>query len=168
MLKAMGCGVVLSMVVLGAGGVTGPVRSELEQLPVLPEARTRRPPADWLVTPLGDKAGVYRGRDARELVLNNGLISRTWRLSPNAATVAFDNLMTEQSLLRGVKPEALLQVDGAQVVVGGLSGQPNYAYLKPEWLDAMRSDPAAFQFTGFAMGATAKQPWPTSVGRGVA
>jgi hypothetical protein len=40
------------------------------------------------------------------VALTNGLVERRFRLSPNAATVGFENLMTGESLLRGVKPEA--------------------------------------------------------------
>src|SRR6185295_16798688 len=109
--------------------------SRLEQLPPLPAERTRMPAADWLLGNIKAKAEVYRGSDAREIVLNNGLISRTWRVSPNAATVAFDNLMTDQSILRGVKPEVVLELDKMKFNVGGLTGQPNYAYLRREWLD---------------------------------
>ncbi|UCD49495.1 MAG: hypothetical protein JSW27_18430, partial [Phycisphaerales bacterium] len=84
--------------------------------------------------------------------MDNGLIRRTFRLAPNAATVAFDNLMTGESMLRGVKPEARLTIEGTSFEVGGLKGQPNYAYLLDEWLDALRADPNAFQFTGCEIG----------------
>ena len=33
--------------------------------------------------------------------------------------------------------------------MGGLKGQPNYAYLKPEWLDRPTTDPKAVQLVGF-------------------
>ncbi len=70
------------------------------------------------------------------------------------ATVAFDNLMTGQSLLRAVKPEAMLQLDGVSVAVGGLAGQPDLAYLRPEWLEAMTADPASFHFVRYETGPT--------------
>ena len=37
-------------------------------------------------------AAVYRGAGEDEIVLSNGLIRRTFRVAPNAAPVAFDNL----------------------------------------------------------------------------
>ena len=61
---------------------------------------------DWLVMPMPCSAGIYRGAHPQEILLSNGLIRRTWRLRPNAATVAYDTLMTGTSILRGVKPEA--------------------------------------------------------------
>jgi hypothetical protein len=93
-------------------------------------------------------------------------------LLPNAATVGFDNLMTGTAIIRGVKPEAILELDGAKYAVGGLVGQVQYAYLRPEWIDGLRADPAAFRSTGFEVGPTkqrfawkrkpysANLPWP--------
>ena len=55
---------------------------------------------DWLVTPAGFATGIFRTGHADEICMTNGLIRRTWRLRPNAATVGFDNLMTGASILR--------------------------------------------------------------------
>ena len=110
------------------------------------------PPTDWLVDPSPFVARVVTRMDGSELELNNGLIRRVIRLTPNAATVALDNLVTGESLLRGVKPEAIVEVDGHRYEIGGLKGQPNYAFLRPGWIGALRADPAAFRFTGYAMG----------------
>jgi len=44
---------------------------------------------DWLVTPVKTSATIAKSEDGRELVLSNGLIRRTFRVQPNAATVAF-------------------------------------------------------------------------------
>jgi len=109
---------------------------------------------DWLVNPVPYQAGVYQGEHEQEIVMTNGLIRRTWRISPNAATVAFDNLMTQETIIRGVKPEAMLRLDGEDKHVGGLLGQPDYAYLQMEWVDDLTSDPEAFQFTGYEVGMT--------------
>ena len=164
---------ILDFIVKHSGGESLiPTYPGLEKLSLLPEEQTRMPDYDWLVTPAKRSAGVYRTSDSKEIVMNNGLISRTWRLAPNAATVAFHNLMTDQSIIRGVKPEAMLELDNMKFAVGGLTGQPNYAYLRTEWLDAMGSDPKAFQFTGFEVGPALKRfewkrkrysndlPWP--------
>jgi hypothetical protein len=43
---------------------------------------------DWLVTRVGEPVKIEKQQHGREIVLNNGLISRTLRLQPNAATVA--------------------------------------------------------------------------------
>ncbi|MGA8184744.1 MAG: hypothetical protein WB819_14010, partial [Terriglobia bacterium] len=104
------------------------------QLPLLPADKSLNSLAtDWLVTPFKQKTGVYRTAHKNEIAMTNGLIRRTWRLRPNAATVAFDNLMTGASILRGVKPEARVELNWQRLEVGGLKGQPDYAYLTPEW-----------------------------------
>ncbi len=109
---------------------------------------------DWIVAPIDAKTGVYRTANHHEIVLSNGLITRTFRLVPGAATVGFDNLMTGEALLRGVKPEARITVNGAELNVGGLVGQENYAYLTPEWIEALTRDPNALQYAGHEVSDT--------------
>jgi hypothetical protein len=125
------------------------------------EERLKAPSRDWLVTPFAIKTSVYRTGHADEITMTNGLIRRTWRLRPNAATVGFDNLMTGASILRAVKPEAYVKLDWqAETPIGGLIGQKDGAYLKPEWLDQMSADPKAFRCTGFRIGKTQERfPW---------
>ncbi len=112
---------------------------------------------DWLVTPITQKAVVYQSADGREIILTNGLIRRTWRISPNVATVAFDNLMTGESILRAVEPEARVKLDGADIDIGGLVGQPDRAYLKPSWLDSMTAAPGAMKMIRYEAGATVER-----------
>jgi len=115
---------------------------------------------DWLVRPVTEPVTVERGADGKDLVLRNGLIRRAFRLRPNAATVAYDNLMTGESILRGVKPETMVEIDGRRFAIGGLLGQVEYAYLRPEWVDPLTNDPNAFQFAGYEAGETkAWFPW---------
>jgi hypothetical protein len=110
------------------------------------------PARDWLLDPSPYRAQVRSQPDGHEIELNNGLLRRVIRLHPNAASVALDNLVTGESLLRGVKPEAVVVLDGQRFEVGGLKGQRNYAFLRPEWVGQLQTDPTAFQFTGFAIG----------------
>jgi hypothetical protein len=117
------------------------------------------PRTDWLIDPSPYKAKIEQ-KGAEEVVLTNGLVRRTLRLSPNVATVAFDNLSSGESLLRGVKPEARLTIDGKEYAVGGLTGQPDYAYLRPEWIPELKNDPAAFQYDRMETGPIqARFPW---------
>jgi hypothetical protein len=104
---------------------------------------------DWLVETPTRKAGVFRGSEPDELVLDNGLVRRIFRVAPNAATVAVDQLTTGESLVRSVRPEAELILNGDAIAVGGLSGQPVHNYLLPEWLGQLRADPTAFHFIGY-------------------
>ncbi|MBI2421973.1 MAG: alpha-galactosidase [Candidatus Hydrogenedentes bacterium] len=126
--------------------------ADLASLPVIPPDEAIQD-SDWLVKPIAREAGAYRNAAGNELILSNGLIRRVFRIVPNAATVAFDNLVTGESLLRGVKPEAEVVIDGAIIPVGGLYGQPNYAFLRPEWIDALTADPESMQFAGFEISA---------------
>jgi hypothetical protein len=113
---------------------------------------------DWLVHPIAAPAEVRVAGDC--LVLENGLIRRTIQIRPDAATVAFDDLRTGASLLRGVKPEAEVVIDGRTWKVGGLLGQPDYAYLTDAWRAALRQDPTALHYVGHAIGAPVERfPW---------
>jgi hypothetical protein len=115
---------------------------------------------DWLIQPIAQHATINQDPRTGQIVLDNGLIRRTFKLNPNAATCGLDNLMTGQSILRGVKPEAVVEIDGKNFNIGGLLGQPDYAYLKPQWLDGMTADPAAFAFVSFETGKTLERfPW---------
>ena len=110
------------------------------------------PEKDWLIDSSPFKARVTASKDGREVELNNGLLRRVIRIQPNAATVALDNLVSGESLLRGVKPEAVVEIDGRRFDIGGLKGQRNYAFLRPEWIGELRADPAAFRFVGYEIG----------------
>lgn len=147
------CVLVIPAVGLGVGE-PGDLPAKIAKLPPL-EGETLKPlEKDWLLEPQDFRAGLYRGKHKHEIVLSNGLVQRVWRLVPNAATVAYDNLMTGESILRGVKPEAMVELDGRKHWIGGLCGQDEYAYLRASWVDSMTSDPQAFQCTGFQAGGT--------------
>ena len=91
--------------------------------------------SDWLVTPINQKAQVIE--DGDNITLDNGLVKRGFRISPNAACTDYINLTSGQQLLRAVKPEAKIVLDGKEYNIGGLRGQSENAYLLPEWLDKM-------------------------------
>ena len=62
------------------------------------------------------------------IVLSNGLISRSFLLSPDFGTVDFYSFGTDASILRAISPEAVVTLDGEDYNVGGLlsSVQPDY------------------------------------------
>ncbi|HEY2838848.1 MAG TPA: hypothetical protein VGJ26_06855 [Pirellulales bacterium] len=144
---------------------------KVSALPVVPKAGLFRA-ADWLLDAADAKAGVYRTADNRSLVLDNGLVRRTIRLGPNGATIGLDDLRTGASLLRSVRPEALVTIDGKEWSVGGLRGQPNQAFLLEEWLDKLTDEPSSFGLVGFRAASVEKplewkrtrhaedRPWP--------
>jgi len=108
--------------------------------------------SDWLVRQIKEPVKIEKRFEGKEIVLSNGLISRTFRIRPNAATVAYDNLMTGESIIRGIKPEAIVELDGHKYEVGGLQGQLEYAYLQAGSIDSLGSNPDAFQFRDFEPG----------------
>ena len=110
--------------------------------------------SDWLLDSSAYRAGLFNGAHPEEIVLSNGLLSRTFRLGPNAATVGLDSGVNGTALLRGIKPEARIQVDGTSCDIGGLIGQEEYAYLRREWIDSFKCDPAAFRHAHYEHGPT--------------
>ena len=144
LILAVGLFICLSIASARAGA------TDIDTLPSV--ASASRADGDWLIDGSPYTAGVYRTENPHEIALDNGLVRRTFRLAPNGATVGLDNLVTHQAVLRGVKPEAAVTIGGERFAVGGLDGQPNYAYLLPEWIDDLTADPAAFRFAGFETG----------------
>jgi hypothetical protein len=118
----------------------------------IPVAKT-----DWLLESPELTSKVYR--DEKEVILANGLISRTIRLYPNAATVSLKNLVTLEEYTRSVKPEALVTIDGTSYPIGGLTGQKEHGYLKPEWLEHMGSLENSFVFKDLTI-EEVKAPFP--------
>ena len=110
---------------------------------------------DWLVQPPLARAEVIVSPEGKTLALQNGLVRRTFRLTPDAATVGLEHLVTGEAFLRAVGPEVLITIDGKERPVGGLIGQPNQAFLKPEWLPQLKANPEALHFTGYRTGKTA-------------
>jgi len=123
----------------------------LQQLPLWDGAGDTLFKGDWLVHsagvyPTGTKAGIYRAAGDSVIVLSNGLVKRAFALHPDIACFDYRNMSNGQQLLRSVKPEASITLDGITYAVGGRSGQRENAYLLPGWLPAFPAN-AAFQYT---------------------
>ena len=104
---------------------------------------------DWLVTLIATKAGIFSTADGKDIVLYNGLVKRVFRITPNLACTDYTNLNTGRQLLRAVREEARLTINGKDYNVGGLKGQQEKAYLLPEWVDALTANPQDFTYTGY-------------------
>ncbi|ETZ23733.1 alpha-galactosidase [Pedobacter sp. V48] len=102
---------------------------------------------DWLLNSASYKAAIYKSD--KDVILENGLTKRVFRITPNVACIDYVNLINGRQLLRSVKAEARLTINGKDYEVGGLKGQKENAYLLPEWLDGFTADKNAFQFVSF-------------------
>jgi hypothetical protein len=115
---------------------------------------------DWLLNPAPFVAKLETDTSGKQLMLSNGLIERRWIISPNAAGIGFRHQQTGETLLRGIKPEARVTIDGETWDIGGLKGQTNYAFLDLDALSELRNDPRAFQFTGYEVNPIRERmPW---------
>jgi hypothetical protein len=133
-----------------------------------PDLRT-----DWLIDPSPYKASLrVDDADANVLHLENGLVRRTFRLAPNAACVDFRNLVSGDSVLRAVRPEAAVVVDGRAAGVGGLVDDGEQGYLLASRPAVLKADPEAFRFRSYETGPirerlswkrrryAEERPWP--------
>ena len=133
--------------------------SQIKSLP-MESVNNGEKSADWLIDSSRFRSSLKRNEDASEICLSNGLIERRFRIAPNAATVSIKRLNDDTNILRAVEPEALITIDGSIYPIGGLTGQPNHAYLTNEWLDGMTSPANAMQFTGLSVdNITERFPW---------
>ncbi len=113
---------------------------------------------DWLIDSSPYTAAI--SQQDKQIILENGLIRRVIRTSPDAATVSFASLTSGEDLLRSVRPEALVEIDGVKYDVGGLAGQTIHNYLDAKWIDELTANPAAFHFSGLSIGKTVERfPW---------
>lgn len=105
-------------------------------------------PEDWLVKPINTKANVFQREKEGDLVLYNGLVRRSFKMSPNFACYDFQNMATGQQLIRAIRPEAKLIIDGKEYNVGGVVGQQEQAYLQQEWMKGFKAGNGDFIFAG--------------------
>ena len=141
--------------------ITWPVHGFTQnQLPVYQPAQDHPPPVDWLVHSVKAKAGVYQSPQGKDIILWNGLIKRTFRIGSNLACTGYENLYNGQQLLRAVKPEAMVTIDGVVYHIGGLYGQKENAYLLNSWVNGLKDDTADFHFTKYTIRPlTPLLPW---------
>jgi hypothetical protein len=138
-----------------------------QSLPIWNKANDTAKPADWLVKPIQVKGSVYHSADKKDIILYNGLLKRTFRLTPDLACISYKNETTQQELLRAVKPEARVVINGKSYPVGGLAGQKENGYLLTEWVSAMTVSDSAFHFEKYTVsGITSSLKWKTNMWTG--
>ncbi|MCO5238777.1 MAG: hypothetical protein M9904_01865 [Chitinophagaceae bacterium] len=104
---------------------------------------------DWLISTSSQPSAIYKTPEGY-IAMSNGLVTRTFTVAPNGATIGLDNLVTHESLVRAVSPEAVLWINGHEIKAGGLTGQPIANYLLPEWIPEMKADPYSLQLVSYA------------------
>jgi hypothetical protein len=104
---------------------------------------------DWLIHTIKTKASIKKTVDGKKIILSNGLLKREFVLSPDIACVDFTNLINGQQLLRAIKPEARITIDGIAYNVGGLYGQKENAYLLPQWIESLKVQDSNFHFVSY-------------------
>lgn len=118
--------------------------------------------ADWLVTTSAPAATTLTSPTPSTLLLSNGLLSRTFAVSPCFATIDLSLLHPPSTFFRGLSPEAVITLDGRETNVGGCVGQTLF-----EWFDPSSSplsvDPTALVFVNFSASAP-MAPFPLSPG----
>src|SRR5678815_3863628 len=63
---------------------------------------------DWMIQPASFTSTITKSSDNKEIVLDNGLVRRVFRLTPNVACTDYTNKVNGQQLIRAVSPEARL------------------------------------------------------------
>jgi hypothetical protein len=102
---------------------------------------------DWLVKPIHQKAQIKIEKNSIEL--NNGLVKRHFIIGQNLACFDYTNLTNNQQLIRAIKPEARLKIDGKEYNVGGLLGQKEQAYFRVDWLQNLEKGKSDFVFKNY-------------------
>jgi hypothetical protein len=125
-------------------------QSNFSSLPIW-NNRVKPNQTDWLVKKSNVKAEVYRSADQKDIILDNGLLKRSFRLQPNIACTDFTNLSTGEQLLRAISPEAKLTINGKNYKIGGLYGQSERAYLKDDWINKLTPNNADFKFKAYSV-----------------
>ncbi len=118
-------------------------------LPVWQAAMEKSPEKDWLISPVVQKSEVFLSTDKKEIILYNGLVKRVFSIAPNVVCYDYKNMSSGQQLIRAVKAEARLTLNGRDYNVGGLYGQKEQAYFLREWLSNLKTDSADFQFVKY-------------------
>lgn len=122
---------------------------------------------DWLIHPFRQGASIHSSADGKDVILSNGLLRRVFRTEPNVACTDYTNLTNSHQLLRAVKAEARLSINGKEYNVGGLVGQKENAYLKTDWINEFTASDSSFQFDSYTVDSIGPYlQWKTSMWTG--
>ncbi len=135
------------------------LEQKIAQLPVV-ELPMEKPGFDWLINADKSETNIYRTADNKNIIIANCMVSRVFRIMPNLATIDIINKMTGENMLRAVGTEGSIRIDGKTWNIGGLAGQPERGFLKPEWLDKLSTMPNSFMVEDFEISPLQESiPW---------
>ena len=135
------------------------LEQKIAQLPVV-ELPMEKPGFDWLINADKSETNIYRTADNKNIIIANSMVSRVFRIMPNLATIDIINKMTGENMLRAVGTEGSIRIDGKTWNIGGLAGQPERGFLKPEWLDKLSTMPNSFMVEDFEISPLQESiPW---------
>ena len=80
---------------------------------------------DWLLNNFQFKAQIEK--KGNQIILDNGLLRRSFLLNGNIACTDYTNLTNGQQLIRSIEPEASVLINKIQYNIGGLEGQKENA-----------------------------------------
>jgi hypothetical protein len=108
---------------------------------------------DWLVDKITDATTLTK-TPSGTLLLSNTLISREFLIDPDFATIDFRDLhTTNSSLLRCVKPEAIITLDSISYNIGGVIPNTQCAYFnRTEFSRNKALDTQAFHYSTYEVG----------------
>lgn len=135
------------------------LEKKIAQLPVV-ELPMEKTGFDWLINADKSETNIYRTADNKNIIITNSMVSRVFRIMPNLATIDIINKMTGENMLRAVGTEGSIRIDGKTWNIGGLAGQPERGFLKPEWLDKLSTMPNSFMVEDFEISPLQESiPW---------
>lgn len=109
------------------------------------------PEKDWLLRSEGFDAKIVLSADKKELVATNGLVRRSFRLVPNLVCYDYANLSNNQQLIRTIKEEARITINGHSYKIGGAAGVKELAYFLPEWLPNLTVPDSNFRYNDYSI-----------------
>ena len=104
---------------------------------------------DWLLNNFQFKAQIEK--KGNQIILDNGLLRRSFLLNGNIACTDYTNLTNGQQLIRSIEPEASVLINKIQYNIGGLNGQKEKAYLDLSWEKALHANDSDFYFTNYTI-----------------
>ena len=105
---------------------------------------------DWLVDGKSLPAEIVQ-LNPKEIQLRNGLVQRTFFLSPSPVCYDFTNLMTGAQLLRTVMPEARVTLNGKTYEIGAKLDFKEKGYFKKDWLSLLKPEEGSFAYQGYTL-----------------